>query len=97
MSVKCIDVRFLAASLLKPPFGGFRIETVIWIQKWFKKSVGTSRKFYLPGIIVFQGGDDGRGYRNMCEIAGGLKPDLGHLYIWHITHATQITAVMINL
>jgi hypothetical protein len=26
------------------PFGGFRIETAIWIQKWFKKAVGTSRK-----------------------------------------------------
>jgi hypothetical protein len=24
-----------AASLLKPPCGGFRIETVTWIQKWF--------------------------------------------------------------
>jgi hypothetical protein len=33
-----------AVSLLKPPFGGFRSETAIWIQKWFKKSVGTSRK-----------------------------------------------------
>jgi hypothetical protein len=39
--------RVTAVSLLKPPFGGFRSETVIWIQKWFKKSVGTSRKFYL--------------------------------------------------
>jgi hypothetical protein len=41
-SVKCLSV-----SLLKPPFGGFRSETVTWIQKWFKKSVGTSRKLYL--------------------------------------------------
>jgi hypothetical protein len=33
-----------AVSLLKPPCSGFRIETATWIQKWFKKSVGTSRK-----------------------------------------------------
>jgi hypothetical protein len=38
------DVKFLAVSLLKPPLGGFISETVIWIQKWFKKSVGTSRR-----------------------------------------------------
>jgi hypothetical protein len=40
-------VNFLAVSLLKPPFGGFRSETAIWIQKWFKKSVGTSRKLQV--------------------------------------------------
>jgi hypothetical protein len=39
--------RVAAVSLLKPPCGGFRIETAIWIQKWFKKSVGTSRKLYI--------------------------------------------------
>jgi hypothetical protein len=27
-------------------------------------------------MIVFRGGDDGRGYRNMCKIAGGSKPIL---------------------
>jgi hypothetical protein len=42
--VKYIAVKCLAVSLLKPPFGGFKGETVIWIQKWFKKSVGTSGK-----------------------------------------------------
>jgi hypothetical protein len=31
--------------------------------------------------IVFQGGDDGRGYRNMRKIAGGAEPDLSHLCI----------------
>jgi hypothetical protein len=37
---------FLSVSdfFLKPPFGGFRIKTAIWIQKRFKKSVGTSRE-----------------------------------------------------
>jgi hypothetical protein len=25
-------------------YGGFRIETATWIQKWFKMSVGASRK-----------------------------------------------------
>jgi hypothetical protein len=35
--------RVTAVSLLKPP----KIETATWIQKWFKKSVGTFRKFYL--------------------------------------------------
>jgi hypothetical protein len=57
MSVKYIAVNFLpfhfrnrrvtAVSILKPPVGGFRIETVHRIQKWFKISVGTSRKLYL--------------------------------------------------
>jgi hypothetical protein len=36
-----------AVSLLKPPCGVFRSETATWIQKWFKKSVGTSRKLYI--------------------------------------------------
>jgi hypothetical protein len=39
--------RVTAISLLKPPFGGFRSETAIWIRKWLKKSVGTSRKPYI--------------------------------------------------
>ena len=30
------------------------------------------------GGVVFQGGDDGRGYRNMCKIPGGSKSILGH-------------------
>jgi hypothetical protein len=44
MSVKYIAVKFLSVSLLKPPFGGFRSEPVIWTQKWFKKSVGIYRR-----------------------------------------------------
>jgi hypothetical protein len=44
MSVKYIAINFLAVSILKPPCGGFRSETIIWIQKWFKKSVRTSRE-----------------------------------------------------
>jgi hypothetical protein len=28
-------------------------------------------------MIVFRGGDDGRGYRKMCKTPGGSKPDLG--------------------
>ena len=87
MSVKYITVKFLAVSLTKRPCNGrFTSETAIWIQKWFKKSVGTSetaiwiQKWFKKsvGIIVFQGGDDGRGYRNMCKIAGGPKPILDH-------------------
>ena len=30
--------------------------------------------------MVFQGGDDGRGYRNICKIAGGPQPILSHCY-----------------
>ena len=45
-------------------------------QEVVKKSVGTSIE--SPGYDSFQGGDDGRGYRNMCEIARGSKWDLGH-------------------
>jgi hypothetical protein len=45
IAVKCLsNGRVTAVSLLKPPFGGFRNETVIWIQELFKKSVGTSRR-----------------------------------------------------
>jgi hypothetical protein len=38
MPVKYIAVNFLAASLPKPPFGGFGSEaaTWTWTQKWFK-------------------------------------------------------------
>jgi hypothetical protein len=31
ISVKYMAVKFLAVSLPKPPFGGFRIETATWI------------------------------------------------------------------
>jgi hypothetical protein len=44
MSVKYIAVKFVAVSLLKPPFGGFRIETAIWTQERFLKSVRAPRK-----------------------------------------------------
>jgi hypothetical protein len=44
MSVKYIAVEVFSVSLPKPPFGGFRSETAIWIKKWFKKSVGNPRK-----------------------------------------------------
>jgi hypothetical protein len=59
--------------------GGFRSETAIWIR--FKKSVGTSTVESSTvdiNIIVFQGEDDGRGYRNMYKIPKGPKPNLGH-------------------
>jgi hypothetical protein len=32
--------------------------------------------------MVFQGGDDGRGYRNICKIAGGSVLDLGRWYLY---------------
>jgi hypothetical protein len=47
MPVKYIAVKFLAVSLPKPPCAGngrFVSETATWIQKWLKKSVGTSKK-----------------------------------------------------
>jgi hypothetical protein len=49
VAVKFLAVsgRVTAVSLLKPLFGGFTSETATWIQKWFKKSVGASRKFYI--------------------------------------------------
>ena len=37
----------------------------------FKMSARTSRKPHALWIIVFQGGDDGRGYRNMYKIPQG--------------------------
>ena len=40
-----IAVTFLTVSLPKPPCNGrFTSETAIWIRKWLKMSVGTSRK-----------------------------------------------------
>ena len=45
MSVKYIDFKFLSVSLPKRPCNGrFNSETAIWIHKWFKKYVGTSRR-----------------------------------------------------
>jgi hypothetical protein len=45
MAVACNRFKFVTAvSILKPPCGGFRNETATWIQKWFKKSVGISRR-----------------------------------------------------
>jgi hypothetical protein len=48
-----------------------------WIQKWIKKSVGASRKLYALGIIVFQGGENERGYRNMYKISRGSNSNHG--------------------
>jgi hypothetical protein len=70
----------LAVSHLKPPFGGFingrfRSETAIWIQKWFKNPFGLLESSRYNN---FQGGDDKRGYINMCKVAGGSKPNLSN-------------------
>jgi hypothetical protein len=47
LNVKYIAVKLLAVSLPKMPCNGrFTSETATWIQKWLKKFVGTSRKFY---------------------------------------------------
>ena len=66
-----------AVLILKTPHGGLRSETATWIK------IGTVLKIRLNswtwkalGIIVFQGGEGGRGYRNMRKIAGGSKWDL---------------------
>jgi hypothetical protein len=61
-----------AVSHLKPPCGGFRSETATWIQKHKEKSVGTSRGLSLD-IVVFQVGDDERGYRNMYREGHRLR------------------------
>jgi hypothetical protein len=48
MAVTYSRYKFVTVSLpkrfLKPPCGGFRSETATWIQKYFKKAVGASRK-----------------------------------------------------
>jgi hypothetical protein len=60
MAVAYNRYKFVTVSLPKRFRNGrFTSETATWIQKWFKKSV------------VFQGGDDGRGSRNMCKIPQG--------------------------
>jgi hypothetical protein len=51
--------------------GRFTSETATWIQKCFQKSVGNSIFYGALDIIVFQGGDDGRGYRNIYKIPRG--------------------------
>jgi hypothetical protein len=53
--------------------------TVTGSRSTLKKSVGTSKK--ALDIIVFQGGDDGRGYRNMCKIPRGSDLKQGDWYI----------------
>ena len=43
-----------------------------WTRKWFKTSVGTSRKVYIYKMVFQGGGDgDGRGYRNMYKMTQG--------------------------
>jgi hypothetical protein len=41
----------VSVSLLKPLFGGFRIEALTWIQKWFKISVGVF-KAETTGVVI---------------------------------------------
>jgi hypothetical protein len=57
MAVKYDCYKFVTVSLLKrfrngrfapeTAGGGFRSKTATWIQKWFKKSVETSRKLQI--------------------------------------------------
>ena len=96
-----ISVRYMAVSLPKRPCN------VTWIEAWtrtsptFLRSSPRSRwRFY---IILFQGGGDGRSYRNTCKIAGGCKAtDLryishpnsswipGVFYTYHYNHAHRL-------
>jgi hypothetical protein len=57
--------RFRNDRFVSEPFGGFRSETATWIQEWQKNPTGTSKK--ALDIIVFQGGGDGRNYRNVYK------------------------------
>ena len=72
-----LAVKFLTVSLPKPPSGGFGSETAIWIRKWLKMSVETSRKLQLESRIVFQGACDGHGYRNMHKMPRGSDLNQG--------------------
>jgi hypothetical protein len=48
MAVTHSRYKFVTISLPKRfPNGRFTSETATWIQKWFKISVWTSKKFYL--------------------------------------------------
>ena len=52
MAVTYIAVTFLTLSLPKQPCnGGFGSETAIWIRKWLKMSVETSRKPQLEQLF----------------------------------------------
>ena len=67
-------VKFLAVSVPKPPCNGrFTSEaatgTVPGSRSGFKNPLELLESSTY--IIVFQGRDDGRGYRNLCKIAGG--------------------------
>jgi hypothetical protein len=49
---KCVVVSILkrlrnGRCTSEPPCGGFGSKTATWIQKWFYKSVGTSRNLYI--------------------------------------------------
>jgi hypothetical protein len=63
-----------AVSILKAPYGGFRSETATWMQKQklFKKTIGASKALPVD-TKKFQGGGDGRGYRNMRGIPKSQK------------------------
>jgi hypothetical protein len=57
----------------------FRSEIATWIQKWFKISAGKLLESPVyRALLVFQGRDDGRGYRNMCKIPQG--PNLNEIH-----------------
>ena len=60
----------------------FTSEAATWIQnqKWFLKWYLLGLLEKALGIIIFQGGDDGRGYRDACEIPQGTNLKKCHWY-----------------
>jgi hypothetical protein len=44
LHITVIETCVTAVSLLKTPCSSFKSETATWIQKWLKKSVGTSKR-----------------------------------------------------
>jgi hypothetical protein len=63
-----------AVSLLKPQHGGFRSEAATWIQNYFKNPLELLESSRYKNIL---GGDDGRGYRNMCKMPRAFNSNQG--------------------
>jgi hypothetical protein len=79
MAVTYGRYKFVTVSLPKRFRNGrFTSETATWIQKYLKNRWDFQKAL---DRIVFQGGDDGRGYRNMSKTPRGSNSKEGDWYI----------------
>jgi hypothetical protein len=85
MAVTYSRYKFVTVPLLKRRAAVSAAKRLPGSRSGLKKPVETSRKKAVTkalvdkalDIIVFSGGDDGRGYRNMCKIPRGSNSNDG--------------------